>query len=72
MAFFFCMQAGREHVVLADRVLPPHDLESINVHFVVEHAHQDVVNHGSPYNHDAQGMWWCGASWGKCRFCCCC
>lgn len=42
-------------VVLAERVLPAKDLASIKFHWIVEHAWRDVLNHGNPYNHDAQG-----------------
>jgi len=30
-------------------------LASIKIHSIFEHAWRDILNHGSPYNHDAQG-----------------
>ncbi|KAF5832043.1 hypothetical protein DUNSADRAFT_12223 [Dunaliella salina] len=40
-------------VKLAAKVLG--NLTSIKLHSLVHHLCQDILNHGSPYNHDAQG-----------------
>jgi len=50
-----CRRAGTELVRLAAKVLDPKVLSSIKIHFIVEHAHRDILSHGNPYNHDAQG-----------------
>jgi len=47
--------SGIRLVILAHRVLPSKALASIKFHCILEHAWRDVLNHGNPYNHDAQG-----------------
>eukprot|EP00983_Pelagomonas_calceolata_P126028 1161264-Pelagomonas_calceolata.AAC.2 len=48
-------QAGARLISLAAKVLKPSVLASIKVHSIFEHTWRDILNHGSPYNHDAQG-----------------
>jgi len=47
--------ASTQLAVLAKKVMPANALASIKFHFILEHAWRDVLNHGNPYNHDAQG-----------------
>ncbi len=51
-----CRSAANRLIFLANRVLPRRDISSIKMHYVLEHAWRDILNHGNPYNHDAQGM----------------
>jgi len=53
--FLICRVSVTEFLKLAAKVLPQNNLESIKVHSLVHHLCQDILNHGSPYNHDAQG-----------------
>lgn len=54
--FLSCRVAAIKLVKLAAKVLPEKDLASIKFHCIVDHAWRDVLNHGNPYNHDAQGV----------------